>query len=177
MRNPLQDQLLKAGLVKKGQVDRVAREQAKQRHARAPAEPVAAPEDARRSKAEHDRALEAARKAEAMAREKIAQARQIIQQQRVRHEGESPYRFSVDGMIRTLLIDDSLRPRLASGALAIVRDGETCAVIPQAAAAKLRERAPELILLDHGGSGAAPAAADDEADCYRRFPVPDDLVW
>ncbi|MEB1621423.1 DUF2058 family protein, partial [Xanthomonas campestris pv. campestris] len=34
MRNPLQEQLLKAGLVKKAQVDKVAREQNKQRHAK-----------------------------------------------------------------------------------------------------------------------------------------------
>jgi uncharacterized protein YaiL (DUF2058 family) len=175
MRNPLQDQLLKAGLVKKGQVDRVAREQAKQRHAKAPLE--AAPEDPRRAKAEHDRALEAARKAAALAREKIAQAQQIIQQQRVPYEGESPYRFPADGVIRTLLIDPALRTRLASGALAIVRDGEGCAIVPQAAVAKIRERAPDLVLLDHAQGGALPALGEEDADWYRRFPVPDDLVW
>lgn len=177
MRNPLQDQLLKAGLVKKGQVDRVAREQAKQRHAKAPVEAAAAPDASHRAKAEHDRALEAARKAAALAREKIAQAQQIIQQQRVPHEGESPYRFPADGVIRTLLIDPALRTRLASGALAIVRDGEGCAIVPQAAAAKIRERAPDLVLLDHAQPAAAPAAGDEDADWYRRFPVPDDLVW
>ena len=40
MRNPLQDQLLKAGLVKKGKVDQVAREQSKQRQGKAPAGPT-----------------------------------------------------------------------------------------------------------------------------------------
>jgi len=176
MRNPLQDQLLKAGLVKKGQVDRVAREQARQRLSKAPPEAVAV-DDARRAKAEHDRALEAARKAEAMARERIAQAQQIIRQQRVRHEGDAPYRFPVDGAIRTILVDESLRARLASGALAIVRDGEACAVVPQAALAKIRERAPELVLLDHAQAAGAPEPSEEEADYYRRFPVPDDLVW
>jgi hypothetical protein len=34
MRNPLQEQLLKAGLAKKSKLDQVAREQAKQRHAK-----------------------------------------------------------------------------------------------------------------------------------------------
>ena len=37
MRNPLQEQLLKAGLVKKSKVAEVAREQAKQRHGKPPA--------------------------------------------------------------------------------------------------------------------------------------------
>ncbi|WP_155521981.1 DUF2058 family protein, partial [Xanthomonas translucens] len=41
MRNPLQEQLLKAGLVKKNQVAQVAREQAKARHGKAPPPPSA----------------------------------------------------------------------------------------------------------------------------------------
>jgi len=41
MRNPLQEQLLKAGLVKKSKVAEVAREQAKQRHGKAPPAPSA----------------------------------------------------------------------------------------------------------------------------------------
>ena len=41
MRNPLQEQLLKACLVKKSKVAEVAREQAKQRHGKAPPAPSA----------------------------------------------------------------------------------------------------------------------------------------
>src|SRR5690242_17460927 len=59
MRNPLQDQLLKAGLVKKGQVDQVAREQSKQRQGKAPTGPSREQVEAQRlqaERAERDRA-------------------------------------------------------------------------------------------------------------------------
>ena len=60
--NPLQEQLLKAGLVKKSQVAQVAREQNKARHAKgAPAGPSDSQREAERvraEKAERDRMLE-----------------------------------------------------------------------------------------------------------------------
>ena len=68
MRNPLQEQLLKAGLVKKSKVAEVAREQARQRHGKAPPAPSAEQAEAERvrlEKAERDRALAAERNAQA----------------------------------------------------------------------------------------------------------------
>src|SRR3546814_21155194 len=57
--NPLQEQLLKAGLVKKSKVAEVAREQHKERHGKGPGQPSAIqgePERAGGGKAEGDRA-------------------------------------------------------------------------------------------------------------------------
>ncbi|MCK9538625.1 DUF2058 domain-containing protein [Dokdonella sp.] len=178
MRNPLQDQLLKAGLVKKSKVDQVAREQARQRHARLPDAPDAGAE-ARRlqaERAERDRALEATRKAEAQQRELRLQGHQIIQAHRLACEGDIAYRFTDEGLIRSLWVDAATRRRLASGALVIVRDEDGHAIVPREVAAKLRERAPELIVLDHASGAAEPPDAE-EAELYRRFPVPDDLIW
>lgn len=63
--NPLQEQLLKAGLVKKSKLAEVAREQHKARHrkgAPAPSEIQRDAERARAEKVERDRALEAERR-------------------------------------------------------------------------------------------------------------------
>src|SRR5690606_15604028 len=63
--NPLQEQLLKAGLVKKSKVSAVAREQHVARHARAAAGPNEIELEAQRlraEKVERDRALEAERR-------------------------------------------------------------------------------------------------------------------
>ena len=68
--NPLQEQLLKAGLVKKSKLAEVAREQHKARHGKgapAPSEIQREAERARAEKVERDRALEAERKAQARA--------------------------------------------------------------------------------------------------------------
>lgn len=180
--NPLQEQLLKAGLVKKSKVAQVAREQHVAKHAKAqggPSEAQVEAERARAEKAERDRAIEAARRAEARAKELRAQARQIITDKRVPRAGDSEYRFSADGAIRTLLVNDALRRQLAAGSLVIAQLGDAYELLPRAAAEQVRARAPELIALDHGQAADAPAeAASSEDDAYyAQFVVPDDLIW
>ncbi|MGY1529618.1 DUF2058 domain-containing protein [Luteimonas sp. A649] len=180
--NPLQEQLLKAGLVKKSKVAEVARQQNKARHGKAPVEAneiQLEAERARIEKAERDRALEAERKAQARVAELHAQARQIIKDKKLPILGESEYRFTADGAIRTLLVNEELRKMLASGAVVIVRLGQRYELLPRAAAEKVRERDADMIVLDHGqAAGSAPEAATSEDDAYyAQFQVPDDLVW
>lgn len=179
MRNPLQDQLLKAGLVKKSQVAQVAREQAKQRHGKGPAPASEQQREAERlrlERAERDRVLAAERNAQARLHAQRAQARQIIDTQRVRATGEIEYRF-VDGQaIRALQVDAAQRTQLAAGALVIARSGDGYALIPRAAAEKVAARDAGMIVLDHAASVPSSGNADDDA-YYARFEVPDDLVW
>lgn len=179
MRNPLQDQLLKAGLVKKSQVAQVAREQAKQRHGKGPAPASEQQREAERlrlERAERDRVLAAERNAQARLHAQRAQARQIIDTQRVRATGEIEYRF-VDGQaIRALQVDAAQRTQLAAGALVIARSGDGYALIPRAAAEKVAARDAGMIVLDHAASVPLSGNADDDA-YYARFEVPDDLVW
>lgn len=181
MRNPLQDQLLKAGLVKKSQVAQAAREHAKQRQGKSPAGPTDEQREAERVRAERverDRALAAERNAQARVHEQRAQARHIVDTQRARAVGELEYRFVDGNAIRTLLVDAAQRTQLASGALVIARHGEGYALLPRAAAEKVRERDASMIVLDHADAGAAAAtpASDDDA-YYAQFKVPDDLIW
>ena len=87
--NPLQEQLLKAGLVKKSKLAEVAREQHKARHGKgapAPSEIQRDAERARAEKVERDRALEAERKAEARA------AKDSAAVQKAEHLREHPLR-------------------------------------------------------------------------------------
>lgn len=180
--NALQEQLLKAGLAKKSKVAEVAREQVKARHGRAPAAPSEAQVEAGRAraeKAERDRALEAERKAQARVAELRAQARQIIQDRRLPRGGEVEYRFTADGSIRTLLVDDDQRRKLAAGALVIVRLDDRYELLPRVAADKVRERDAGLIVLDHGqaADGEVAAATSEDDAYYAQFKVPDDLVW
>lgn len=180
--NPLQEQLLKAGLAKKSKVAEVARAQDKARHGKGPSVQDDIQREAERvraEKAERDRALEAARKAEARVTELRAQARQIIQDKKVPRTGDSEYRFTADGAIRTLLVNEELRRKLSSGALVIARLGERYELLPRAAGDKVRERDASLVVLDHGlAAGSAPDVGDSGDDAYyAQFKVPDDLVW
>jgi len=180
--SPLQEQLLKAGLAKKAKLAQVARGQNKDWHAKGPAdasEGQLQAERAREQKAEKDRALAAERKAQARAAEMGAQARQIIRDKRLPRSGESEYRFSADAAVRTILVNDDLRKKLASGALVIARLGDRYELLPRAAGEKVRERDASLIVLDHGqAADTAPEPGNAEDDAYyARFQVPDDLVW
>jgi uncharacterized protein YaiL (DUF2058 family) len=180
--NPLQAQLIKAGLAKKSKAAEVAREQNKARHGKGPSAPGEIQLEAERvraEKVERDRALAAEGKAKARITELRAQARQIIQDRKVPRSGESEYRFTADGAIRTLLVNEDLRKKLSSGALVIARLGENYELLPRAAAEKVRERDASLIVLDHGqASGSEPAATSSEDDAYyAQFKVPDDLIW
>lgn len=179
--NPLQEQLLKAGLVKKSKVAEVAREQAKARIGKAAPTAADVARDAQRAreeKADRDRALEAERKAAARVAELRAQARQIIRDKKVPRAGDSEYRFTADGAIRTLLVNDDLRRKLASGALVIANGGDGYELLPRAAADKVRERDASMIVLDHGQEAGATAEASSEDDAYyAQFQVPDDLIW
>lgn len=180
--NPLQEQLLKAGLVKKSKVAEVAREQNKARHAKGPAGPSDIQRDAERArseKAERDRALAAERKQKTHLAELRAQARQIIEDKKIPHAGDLEYRFTADGAIRTLFVDESLRKLLSSGALVIARLGDRYALLPRVAGDKVRERDASMIVLDHGqGANAEPATGSSEDDAYyAQFQVPDDLTW
>ena len=180
--NPLQEQLLKAGLAKKAKVVQAAREQNKDWHAKGPADASEAQllaRQAREQKAGRDRVIAAERKAQARAAELGAQARQIIQDKKLPRSGDSEYRFSADGAIRTLLVNDDLRRKLSSGAVVIARLGDRYELLPRAAGDKVRERDASLVVLDHGLAADAVPIADNAEDAayYAQFQVPDDLVW
>ncbi|HZF98872.1 MAG TPA: DUF2058 domain-containing protein [Pseudoxanthomonas sp.] len=179
MRNPLQEQLLKAGLVKKSKLAEAAREQANARHGKAGAAPSAEQIEAdqiRQEKAERDRALSAERNAQARRHEQRAQIRQIVEFHQLKREGEIAYAFADLGVIRNVLVTNAVRRQLAAGALVIVRHESGHAVLPRAAADKVRARDPSLIVVDHANTGDHGGDADDDG-YYSRFKVPDDLIW
>ncbi|MGV8942996.1 DUF2058 domain-containing protein [Thermomonas sp.] len=184
MRNPLQDQLLKAGLAKKGKLAQVVREQTKQRHAKG-AQPIAVDKvdtaQLHAERVERDRQIAAERNAQARQRELQAQVRQIIGMHKLASTGEIPYAFEDAGSIRRIHVDAAQRTQLAKGALVIARHGEDYLLLPRAAADKVLERDPASIVLDHRSGDASKATSqsdstDDDA-YYAKFEVPDDLVW
>lgn len=169
MPSPLQEQLLKAGLLKKQQMHRNAKA------------PPAAKVDGRQlqaERAERDRALAAERNALARVNELRAQIRELVEKHKLKRDGEESYRFVDEGKVRSLLVNASLRQQLASGALVIVAHGEFYELVPRAVAEKIYERGG-AIALDHGRAPSSSAGEDaqPEDDHYLQFAVPDDLIW
>lgn len=177
--------MLKAGLDKKAKVAKVAevaRAQDKARHAKGPSKPNEIQLDearARSEKVERDRALAAKHNAKLRVTELATHARQITEDKKVARTGEVECRFTADGAIRTLLVNEDLRKMLSSGALVIVRLDDRYELLPGAAGDQVRQRHASLIVLDHGQeAGAKPAARGPEDDAYYvQLQVPDDLDW
>ncbi len=179
MRNPLQDQLLKAGLVKKSKAAEIVREQTRQRHGKAVPAAEAQKVDTRQLQAERterDRALAAERNAQARVNETRAQVRQIVEGSKLKRDGEIAYAFNDDGKIKRLLVDEPQRAQLAKGVLVIVRHDQSYELIPRPAADKVYARDGSMIVLDHARAESA-AGSGDEDDFYKKFEVPDDLIW
>jgi uncharacterized protein YaiL (DUF2058 family) len=180
--NPLQEQLLKAGLVKKSKLAEVAREQHKARHGKGAPAPSEIQRDAER--ATRGRRSSAIAPWRPNARRRPARRNcmrrraRSLQDRKVPRSGEVEYRFTADGAIRTLLVNDDLKKKLSTGALVIARIDDRYELLPRVAADKVRERDAAMIVLDHGQANEPAAVATSEDDAYyAQFKVPDDLVW
>ncbi|WOS39663.1 DUF2058 domain-containing protein [Xanthomonas rydalmerensis] len=177
MRNPLQEQLLKAGLVKKSQVAQVAREQAKARQGKTPPPPSAEQRESerlRQERVERDRALSAERNAQARAQELRAQARQLVESHKLKADGEIDYHFTDAGKIQRLRVDAALRAQLIAGSVVIARLDAGYVPVPRAVVERIVARDPETIVFD--ALAATPASGEDDP-YYSQFQVPDDLIW
>ena len=178
MSSSLRDQLLKAGLVSEQQVKQAEKQQRKQPRTRKP--PPASTQQqraaqAQAAKAARDRELNRRNAEKAEAKARAAQVRQLVEQHRLPScEDGEPYHFQDGKHIKRIYVDAEQRAKLVNGELAIARYGNGFALLPLAAAERVRERDPQAVV--DVGAGAEPGSTDAE-DPYKGFDVPDDLVW
>ena len=182
MGNSLQDELLKAGLVDKQQVDK-ANKQKKQQN-RQPkvskkkkaASPKVDPkvQQERAEKAARDRELNEQRNEVRRQREVNAQVRQLVSRHRhprKQSEDDRPFHFENKGKVKRIYVDDKTHELIASGKLVIVNDNGLFELVPKDIAEKIRQRNPSLVI--DLPEDDKPAADDP----YAAFQVPDDLMW
>ncbi len=177
----LQEQLLKAGLAKKGGKQpkkksawgRVNRHD-KQANTKPPAEieaaKKAAAEKREREQAKNREAGARQREAEER-RARRAEIRQLILDHAEKLPGRGqPFHFADDGRVRSIPVDARLRRQLANRQRRLASWEKRYYVIPADTAEKVAQRdASHLVALPSGGEIHDPA--------YRDFQVPEDLVW
>jgi len=178
MANTFGDQLLKAGLVNKNQLNKAKKSKHRQKTANLPADPVgrevaASAQRAAADKAARDRELNR-RQQEAQAHKAVqAQVRQLVELNRLPHDGEIGYNFQDGNAIKKLFVSQDIHDRLGRGVLAIARRDSGYAVIPAVVAEKIRLRDAACIL----SQAATMPVADGDDDPYADYQVPDDLMW
>jgi len=177
MANSFGDQLLKAGLVKKDQLNKAKKSRHKQQKQNKKGELVnEAAESARRVAAEkvaHDRELNRQQKEAVERKAAQAQIRQLVEMNRLpRDDGEIGYNFQDGTAIKKLFVSEEIHDKLGRGLLAIVRLDAGYEVIPSVVAEKIKLRDESCIV-----SNAATQAENENDDPYADYKVPDDLMW
>lgn len=177
MRNSLQEQLLKAGLVDKKKLDQNRKQKAKKSpKARAEQKPPVDPEVARQlaEKAERDRELNQQREEVRRQREVAAQVRQLVRAHRhprPQSEDDQAFHFENKGKIKRIFVSAETHKLIASGQLVIVNDNGVFELVPPKIAEKIRLRNPSLVI------DLPDEKKPDEDDPYAAFQIPDDLMW
>ena len=150
--NPLQAQLLKAGLVSKKQVGKVKQEQYQNRKQKEPVKAAVSPAE-QAAAAERSRELNRQLAEEKKQHELQAQIKQLIEINCLKRDGRGcPYYFPVQGKkIDRIFVSEEMAERLSRGLLAIVQSKDGVEVVPVKAAHQIAERDPAAVLVLHKG--------------------------
>jgi uncharacterized protein YaiL (DUF2058 family) len=181
MNTSLRDQLLKAGLVNKKQANEADRQQQRQERRPAPKGKAVVPpvrqvaQVAQSAKVARDLALNQRQQEKAEKKARLAQIKQLIEQNRLPTvENGEFFNFVDESKIRRIAVDTTMRERLSRREIAIVRHEGRYDLVPAAIAARIRERSADAVIdFDSGGAKENPQVDD----AYSSFSVPDDLIW
>ena len=172
----LQEQLLKAGLVKEKQLKKSNSEKRKQTRQQLHSKEGVVDENKEAAlktlaeKAERDRALAREQNKAAETKAIAAQIRQIITLNRQpKNNGDD------DKKIKSMHVDKLTMEHLSLGLLAIVKLDGKYEIVPQAAALKIQLRDPSFVIVCNEQQKSTDGTPDD--DPYADFKVPDDLMW
>ncbi|MCG8565088.1 MAG: DUF2058 domain-containing protein [Desulfobacterales bacterium] len=157
MGNSFQDQLLKAGLVDKKQVNKAKQE--KRRKKKKNKGKTIAPKInktqqeqlAREQKNREENKRIAREKQEKEARDQV---RQWVKENRMdRKGGDSPYYFAQEKRVKKIYVDGPMAKKLSSGALAIVEMDDAFEVVPAHIAKQIQNRDPKTFVMRHEPEG------------------------
>jgi uncharacterized protein YaiL (DUF2058 family) len=180
MNTSLRDQLLKAGLVNKKQANEADRQQQRQERRPAPkgkavVPPVRQAAHQQSAKVARDLALNQRQQERAEKKARLAQIKQLIEQNRLPTvENGEFFNFVDESKIRRIAVDAAMRERLGRREIAIVRHEGRYDLVPAAIATRIRERNESAVIDFDAGLGKENPQVDD---AYSSFTVPDDLIW
>ncbi len=180
MSNPFQDQLLKAGLVTKKQVQKAQQDKSrKNKQQRSKKEKPVVDEaklkaqQAAQEKARHDRELN--KKKEEQARQKAVsiEINQLIANNcLVRDEScEIVYNFEHNKKVRHIYVDEEMKRNIAQGKLGIARIEGRYELVTKAIAEKIQQRNAKRIVIFEAEEVV------EKNDPYAEYAIPDDLTW
>jgi len=179
MGNPLQDQLLKAGLVTKKQVQKSNQEKARKRkqqpkNKQAVDQNKIKAQQAAEEKAKRDRELN--KKKEEQARQKAIsiEINQLIINNCIARDDscEIVYNFEHNRKVRRIHVDEDMKQKIIAGKLGIARIEGRYELVPADIAEKIRQRNEKRLVIF-----SDEEQIQDKDDPYAGYEIPDDLMW
>ncbi|ENW18587.1 nucleoprotein/polynucleotide-associated enzyme [Acinetobacter haemolyticus CIP 64.3 = MTCC 9819] len=178
VKNALQAQLLKAGLLDNKKAKKLTKQvQHEQRLGQNDDAALKADIDrAKQEKIAKDQALNSEK--QRILEEKALKASiiQMIKQHKVlQTEGDIAYQFIDDNKIKKVYLSQQVYNALVSGSLVIAKDQESYAYLPKALADKINQKMQGFILVNNNSEQNNETT--DEDDPYAAYVIPDDLMW
>ncbi len=177
VKNALQAQLLKAGLVDNKKAKKLSKQaQHEQRTGQSnEAELKAELEKAQQEKLAKDQALNQEKQRQLEEKALKASIVQMINQHKIRDtDGEISYQFIDEDKIKKVYINQQIYNALVAGSLVIAKDHDRYACLPKALAERINEKMQGFIIVDNSEKNEQTT---DEEDPYAAYVIPDDLMW
>ena len=169
----LREQLLAAGFGKKKAAEQAERKAKEQQRVAQEKQRVAQHQAAQAEKAARAQALQKKRLEEADRKERWTQIKQLIEQNKLpKVESDEYFNFVSRGKVRRMAVDASLRERIISGELTIVRCEGKHDVVPRDIGERIRGYDARAVIALQDS-----ANEPSEDDPYKDYVVPDDLKW
>jgi len=180
MNNPFQDQLLKAGLVTKHQVQKAKQDknrEKKQKHSKKEIivdEARLKAQQAAEEKTNRDRELN--KKKDEQARQKAIsiEINQLIMNNCLERDEscEIIYNFEHNKKVKRIYINAEMKQQIMQGVLGIARIEGRYELVPKAIAEKIQKRNERRVVIFNEDQHVL-----NENDPYSKYQIPDDLVW
>ncbi|WP_336040852.1 DUF2058 domain-containing protein [Acinetobacter dispersus] len=178
VKNALQAQLLKAGLVDNKKAKKLTKQaQHGQRTGQNDDAALKAEIDrAKQEKLAKDQALNLEK--QNILEEKALKASiiQMIKHHKVKEiDGDITYQFIDEGKIKKVYLSQQVYNALVSGSLVVAKDQNSYAYLPKALAEKIDQKMQGFILVNNNTEKNDQTT--DEEDPYAAYVIPDDLMW
>ena len=177
VKNALQAQLLKAGLVDNKKAKKLSKQAVHEQRTgqSSEAELKAKIEKDQQEKLAKDQALSLEKKLALDEKTLRASVIQMISHHKIKEtDGDVTYQFIDDSKIKKVYLNQQIYNALVSGSLVVAKDHDRYAFLPKALAERINEKLTGFILVNNSEN---TAEVTDEEDPYAAYVIPDDLMW
>ena len=177
VKNALQAQLLKAGLVDNKKANKLSKQAVhEQRTGQSnEAELKAKIAQDKEQKLAKDQALDLEKKRLLQGKELKAAIVQMISQHKIHQlDGDVAYQFIDESKVKKIYLNQQIYNALVSGSLVIAKEDDSYAVLPKILADRIDAKMTGFIIVNNSQKNEQ---ITDEEDPYAAYVIPDDLMW